>query len=240
MLPYPTPPFGGGLYVIRLSDTHYYGGRTKSFPTRWAVHYRLLRDGKHFNPHAQSVFDQHGRFEPEVVCVMSVDAQRAAEQEWLDEHFGQHGCVNLSRSADGIHMGYRHTEVTRAKIRARDFRDPDYRKKLSDAQKARHREGCGFSEETRRKISEGNRGRIRPDTTERNRNNVGWKHTAEALAKISEAGRTGGSKGKTRSTETKARISESLKGRIPSEETLRKRSESLRRTWAARKARGGK
>jgi hypothetical protein len=117
MLPYPTPPNGGGLYVIRLSDTHYYGGRTKSFPNRWAVHYRLLRDGKHFNPHAQSVFDQHGRFEPEVLRVLPVDAQRAAEQEWLEGHFGQHGCVNLSQSADGVHVGYRHTEVTRAKHR---------------------------------------------------------------------------------------------------------------------------
>lgn len=117
MLPYVTPPKSGGLYVIRLSDTHYYGGRTKSFPTRWAVHYRLLRDGKHFNPHAQSVFDQHGRFEPEVTCVLPEDAQRTAEQEWLNEHFGQHGCVNLSQSADGVHAGYTHSEVTRAKHR---------------------------------------------------------------------------------------------------------------------------
>lgn len=26
-----TPDAGGGIYIIRLSDTHYYGGRTGNF-----------------------------------------------------------------------------------------------------------------------------------------------------------------------------------------------------------------
>jgi hypothetical protein len=118
MLPYPTPPSGGGLYVIRLSDNHYYGGRTKAFTNRWAVHYRLLRDGKHFNAHAQAVFNQHGRFEPEVLCVTSNEGgRRELEGLWLQGNVGKPGCVNLSRSADGVHVGYTHSEATRVKHR---------------------------------------------------------------------------------------------------------------------------
>lgn len=118
MLPYPTPPSGGGLYVIRLSDTHYYGGRTKAFANRWSVHYRLLRDNKHFNAHAQAVFNQHGRFEPEVLhATLDEREQRESESVWLQNNVGKSGCVNLSRSADGVHSGYIHSEATRAKHR---------------------------------------------------------------------------------------------------------------------------
>lgn len=117
MLPYLTPPKSGGLYVIRLSDTHYYGGRAKCFRTRWAVHHRLLIEGKHFNPRVQAVFNQHGRFQPEVVSFLPVEVQRAAEQEWLDRHFDDPNCVNLSRSSDGVHAGYKHSAETCAKHR---------------------------------------------------------------------------------------------------------------------------
>lgn len=100
MLPYPTPPSGGGLYIIRLSDTHYYGGRTANFRVRWCDHYRLLRSGRHKNRHMQVVFNKYGVFVPEVLCVLTGDvAQVEAEQAWLDEHHGKPGCVNLSRAA---------------------------------------------------------------------------------------------------------------------------------------------
>jgi hypothetical protein len=115
---------------------------------------------------------------------------------------------------------------------------PEHRQSLSDAQKHRH-DRDGVSLATRAKISRALRGRQRPDTAERNRVRAGWTHSAEALEKISAAGRVGGFKGKSHSAETKAKISSFLKGRTPSEETLRKRSESLKRAWAARKSREG-
>lgn len=100
MLPYSTPPSGGGLYIIRLSDTHYYGGRTTNFRERWCEHHRLLRSGKHKNRHMQAVFDKYKVFAPEVLCVLTGDiAQVEAEQAWLNEHHGKPGCVNLSRAA---------------------------------------------------------------------------------------------------------------------------------------------
>jgi predicted GIY-YIG superfamily endonuclease len=47
----------GGIYVIRLSDTHYYGGRTVDFKKRWADHHRKLRAGLHYNFRMQRVFE---------------------------------------------------------------------------------------------------------------------------------------------------------------------------------------
>ena len=132
-LTYTRPPRRqGGLYLIRLSDRHYYGGRAKCFQTRWAVHSRLFRENKHFNPHAQAVFNQHGRFDPEVLCILPVENQHAAEQVWLDKNFDNSGCVNLSRSSDGVHAGYRHSEATRAKHR-RPIHTPASKEKCRQA-----------------------------------------------------------------------------------------------------------
>lgn len=119
MRPYALPPRGsGGIYVIRLSDHHFYGGRTKDFARRWAVHWRLFRNGAHFNAKAQAVFNKHTRFEPEVLEVILEDqVRRASEHTWLAVNFDDPGCVNLSRSSEGVHQGYQHSEETKRKHR---------------------------------------------------------------------------------------------------------------------------
>lgn len=241
MLPYSTPPSGGGLYVIRLSDTHYYGGRTKAFANRWSVHYRLLRDGKHFNAHAQAVFNQHGRFEPEVLHATSDEQeQRGLEGAWLQDNVGKPGCVNLSRSADGVHVGFTHSDATREKMRNRDFRDPAYLQRLSDAQKRRHREGRGFSDETRQRIAEGNRGKKRPHTSERNKVSTGWQHTDEAKAKIAAASRKMHEENpRVVTDDTRRKIREARARQAFSEETRAKMSAGLKVSWAKRKAARG-
>ena len=103
----------GGIYLIRLSDTHYYGGRTGNFRVRWASHLRELREGRHNNRRMQRVFDLHGRFEPEVVEVIAPRECPDAEQAWLDANFRKPGCVNLVSSSrrDGGMQG--HTGIHR-------------------------------------------------------------------------------------------------------------------------------
>lgn len=242
---YHRPPRGqGGLYLIKLSDRHYYGGSTGNFRGRWYEHLRSLRNGSHKNPHMQAVFNKHQCFEPTVLQVVKgCDVRIAAEQSWLDKHFGEPGCVNLLARAEAPPMaGRTHTEESRRKMAARKRGVPltrEHRESLSAAQKRRH-ERDGVSAETRRKLSQAGRGRSRPDTAAMNRARAGWRHSEEALKKISEARRVGGFKGKNHSEETRRRISESLKGRTPSKETLRKRSESLKRAWAACKARSSR
>lgn len=194
MLPYSTPPSGGGLYVIRLSDTHYYGGRTKAFANRWAVHYRLLRDGKHFNAHAQAVFNQHGRFEPEVLhATLDERAQRGLEGAWLQDNVGKPGCVNLSRSADGVHAGYTHSDATRAKHR-RPIHTDDSKEKCRQAAMRPRRTYTPHphTEESRAKLS------------------ASLKQTwaREKEAGVKRAGHTG-----THSEEARAKISAAKQGR---------------------------
>lgn len=105
----------GGIYVIRLSDTHYYGGRTGNFRVRWASHLRELREGRHNNRRMQRVFDLHGRFEPEVVEVIAPRECPDAEQAWLDANFRKPGCVNLVSSSRGGMAGCKATPESIAK-----------------------------------------------------------------------------------------------------------------------------
>lgn len=91
----------GGLYLIQLSDTHYYGGRTRNFKARWRTHLRDLRSGRHPNVYMPRVFDQHRRFKPQIVHVVAdMAGQLAVEQRWLDTQFGEPGCVNLSPTSE--------------------------------------------------------------------------------------------------------------------------------------------
>ena len=96
----------------------------------------------------------------------------------------------------------------------------DTRKKISEANKGRPSpmKGVTLSEETRRKISEAKKGHIVTDETRRK--------MAEAM------------KGKHHTDETRQKISEAMKGkkRKPfTEEHRRKMSESAKRRWAANK-----
>ena len=110
-----------GLYLIRLSDRHYYGGRSQDCSSRWRSHLLALRRGIHKNKYMQAVFNLNRRFEPTMLLEIDAESeQMAKEQEWLDAHYGQPGCVNLSKSADsGMMRGRKHTEETKAKFRAR-------------------------------------------------------------------------------------------------------------------------
>jgi len=232
---YTRPPRGkGGIYRIRLSERHHYGGSTKSFRGRWYEHLRTLKNGTHKNPHMQAVFNQHQRFEPEILEVIPDLAGRIlAEQVWLEANFGNPGCVNIQPLAEAPPMeGRTHTEASKAKMSARKKGiplTPEHCKSLSEAQTRRHQE-TPMTEETRQKIAQGNRGKKRPYTAERNRQNAGWTHTATAKAKIAEAGQ------RECSAETRAKISEahiskgiqppSFEGRKHTEESRRKMSES--------------
>lgn len=146
-----TAPKGGGLYVIWLSDTHYYGGRTEDFGSRWRTHLSCLLQGKHNNKHFQAVFNLYGRFEPEVLTGIPKELQKEAEQIWLDLNVGEPGCVNLSATSEG--WGGKHSEETKAKMRGRTHSD-ESRERIREA-RARQT----FSEETREKMSQAGKGR---------------------------------------------------------------------------------
>ena len=214
MLTYPTPPKGGGLYVIWLSDTHYYGGRAKSFRGRWRRHLRHLRRGDHINPHMQAVFNQHGRFEPVVISVCPLGEQESIEQAWLDEHYGKTGCMNLSRSSRNnasftpasaakrlatleakwghLPKGRKQNLTDEERERRRDtsaMRTPEAREKMR-----RSLTGKTIPAHVRRKMAENSARKGKPITdairegiVRSNKARAGWKQSASAKAKVSQA-----------------------------------------------------
>jgi len=216
---HPTCLHVAGLYKIWLSTTHYYIGRTSDCRVRWLRHFAALRQGNHPNPYMQRVYNLHAVFTPEVLVADSDEILPALEQAWLDEHYGQPGCVNNNRLATGTTRGHHWSEEARAKPRPPTSEAT--RRRLSEALS-----GHDVSESTRRKLSTALRGKKRPDNTKRNVARAGWTHTEEARVKISEAGMrrvvTEGTRLKMSKTHKKRGGGPSFKGRKHSSETIRK------------------
>lgn len=253
MIPSPTQnwPTSGGLYRVRLSPTHYYIGRAANFRARWQRHLNQLRSGAHPNQYLLNVYLLHQRFDPEVLIEEADDGTRQTlEQQWLDQHVGSPGCLNLSRSSLGVSKGYKHPEGAKTRIRGRVPTD-EARRNMSEAGKKRV-----WTEETKARISASLTGQKRPWTSERNKATAGWVHTEEARGKISlagvrpcaettklkissalkEKGIRPSFKGRTHTEESKLKMSESHRGpRTMTDGERSRRSESARIAWAKRK-----
>lgn len=192
---HPTPL--GGLYIIRLSDTHYYGGRSTNCPLRWKTHLRDLRAGTHDNSRMQAVFNIHGRFEPTVTVPWTEGLDlRAVEQQWLDENFRKPGCVNQVCTSDG--GGGKWSDEQ--KVKRRSFLDshPDVLDKAREVLRKHHAQAVAESEVVRQrpggytKIIELNRARAgvpqKPEhVARRAESNRGRKNTAETVQRMSES-----------------------------------------------------
>lgn len=206
MLPYLTPPSGGGLYIIRLSDTHYYGGRAVCFATRWYDHLRNLQTGTHTNSRMQRVFNKHGKFSPEIVRVLDRDIQTDAEQAWLNEHHGKPGCVNISPHATGGNF----IEWT-----------PEMRQRLSEAHKGQRLSAASI--EKRRQTV-----KSRPDLVEKARESLARNRVhVDATARNRKTGEK--LRGRKQDPEAVAKRAASNRGRKNTPDTLRRMSESAKR-----------
>lgn len=207
----------GGLYIIWLSDTHYYGGRAVDFRQRWARHLRELRRGTHKNPHMQAVYNLYGRFEP---CVLSViqtkDEAQPAEQMWLDQNFGLPGCLNLSRSSRNNNGPW--SEATRRKLlgvnRGRKMSEAT-RRAMSEAQRNRD---WVISEDGRRRLSEASSNHRHSETTRQkmstfHKENPKSPELREKL-RVTAIETNRRRKGEVRSDEVRRRISDVVKGLV--------------------------
>lgn len=234
MLPYDTPPPGGGLYFIRLSDRHFYGGRARSFKARWEHHYKALVKGKHSNRYMQNVFNKHGRFEPQILEKHKTkEARIASEQAWLDEHHGTEGFVNLSPNATGGNVvdwtpeqRAKHSQALMGHVRSEESKrkqSETIRSRPDLIEKARAslaRNSCTDPEVLRgniQKAIEANIGRKQsPEHVEkRAAKHRGRKNTPETLALMSESAKHRAAANPTvHSQATRALISSQQKGRI--------------------------
>jgi len=213
MLPNDTPPSGGGLYLIWLSDEdepHYYGGRTTCYARRWRQHEVALQGGTHTNRRMQATFDKYGVFRAEA---MPTDGDLTeAEQAWLDEHHGNPRCVNLSPHA----CGGNHIEWT-----------PERRKRRSE----RYTGNVSHSEETRRRMSETRS--TRPDLVEKARQSLARNTCTDPVILARNAAKaTAHNTGKKQTPEHIEKRAAAHRGRKNTPETLARMSESAKRRAA--------
>ena len=146
-----------GVYKIECNGKCYIGGTTAAFHLRWRNHLYELRKGTHHNYRLQDAFNEYGEQSFNFSILEIADNFKdvtALEQKYIDTVKPK---FNISLDAS---CG------------------------LSDEARKRrllNHKGTHPSEETRRKISEANKG---------NKYALGYKHTEETKRKISEAGRS--------------------------------------------------
>lgn len=191
-----------GVYRIRnVVSGRFYIGSSEDIYRRFESHRKNLRNGKHSNIGLQTSWIEHGEdvFKFDIVYRCGVDQIREVERRFLVPLLSHPMCTNMH---DGTYVfprtGMKHTEETKAKISAK-----------VQAALAEGRGGKFIpTEETRRKMSEANKG---------NQSAKGHVRTDEHRARLSEANK--GNKnwlGKNHSEESKAKMGKSVKMTDPS------------------------
>ena len=138
-----------GVYkIVNTVTQQCYVGQSVRMQKRIKEHFRLLRWGKHSNPHLQKAYNKYGPEafvgSIEVVC-SSPEEMDALENAFIqgEAAFDQPVVYNIADWAKAPMRGNSHSEAVREKIRLGrrastfDFRSAEYRKTLSDAQRAR-------------------------------------------------------------------------------------------------------
>lgn len=222
-----------GIYCIRhdVDGGRIYIGSSVSLKARWKSHRTQLRQGKHHSAHLQRAWIKYGEvaFVFEVLeYVPNVAELVVREQSWIDVA----GAINPLTGFNmcpiaGSALGVKHTDATKAKIRAAKLgipHSPETRLAMSAALMGRTP-----TPETREKLRMAGLGKVpspahraalsaahigKPITTPRH---AGAKANMSAAQKSSEKARRRhealieSHKGSKRSAETKAAISAGIK-----------------------------
>lgn len=218
--------------ITNLVNDKFYVGSTINKKVRFRQHRRLLRQNRHHCKHLQAAWNLYGelKFAFEVVeCVDPFIDLAEVEDTYLTEHVGKNHCYNSGYSSRapwrgapahvtpnyGITMP-QEQKITLSNCTKQQWLDADPRTgtqhseetkaKISAKVQAALAEGRGGkfipSEETRRKMSEANKGKPGPK---------GYKRTPEEIEKI--RARTKGNQnwlGKHHSEESKLKMSKRI------------------------------
>lgn len=179
--------------ITNMINNKYYIGSAESFARReWQHKYKLKR-GEHTNPHLQASWNKYGEDAFVFEILEEVPEGKTAfdvENKYLHVHVGLPECYNVNTDAIGMRTGIPMSKKTKTLISA----------KVQQAV-AEGRGGCFIpSEETRRKMSEANKGNSGPKghiRTEEHRRNLsiantgnqnwlGKKHSEESKLKMSK------------------------------------------------------
>lgn len=151
------PKNTSGIYAIvnKLNGNRYIGS-SENITDRWKRHIKLLQNGEHHSNHLQHAWNAYGAacFDFTVVFLCDKENLLLCEQFYIDALKPVYNTVPTAGNVSGV------------------IRSEEYRKKQSAAQS-----GKVMSEETRRRISEGMKGK---------QNSAGVIQSEEAKRKKSE------------------------------------------------------
>jgi len=140
-----------GIYkIVNTATGQCYVGQSQRAKKRLKEHFRLLRWGKHTNPHLQNAYNKYGAAcfvgSIEVECE-TPDQLDALEEAFLsgDAWFDEPTVYNIADFAKAPMRGKQHTEEAKERIRISrrattfDYHSEEYKAALSAAQMARLR-----------------------------------------------------------------------------------------------------
>ena len=180
-----------GVYKItNIVSGKSYVGSSRNIRNRIKAHFSHLNRGDHPNKHLQSSFRKYGRdaFVVTLLEECSQDELIRREQYYMDTIRPEYNYRSIASGNFGIpawNKGLKTGPLSK-----------EHKAKLSAAFKGRvsPTKGMKMSEETRRKISEGGKTSYTKERKEKlrrrwlgNKITLGYKHTEEAIAKISAA-----------------------------------------------------
>lgn len=207
-----------GIYMIKnMTNGHTYIGSSKDIKSRWYQHKHKLKHNKHENDHLQKAWNKYGGdafvFSILEECVLDKNLITAREQFYLDTIKPEYNILSKAYTS----LGRKHSDKTKKKISENNFM-----KKF------------GHSEETKKQISKTLKGKSK--SSSHILKMCHRKHDNGTKDKISQS-----LLGHECSVETKQKISESCRGRIPwnkgitgkkqTEESNQKRREAIQRYW---------
>lgn len=206
--------------IVNKQNGRAYIGSTVNVEERFSRHRRDLRSGNHHCIYLQRAWDKYGEdsFTFEVVKHGESESEvRKMEEEYLEKEYDS--LYNTSKKSTGGDLITYHPERERivkrikeaSKARYSTMSSEERRRVYARPGKLNPNYGRRHTEETKRKISEANKG---------NQYAKGAKRSEEARKKLSElaSSRTGEKNpffGKTHSEETKKKLAEANRGKLP-------------------------
>ncbi len=224
-----SPQLDSGVYVIEnILNGNTYIGSSMHLKRRWTIHRWFLRNGSHHNNHLQNAFNCYGEgafiFKPLILCALA--ALACNEQFAIDllKPVYNDRRIPVERTPEII----QHIKERKKGVKLGPQTE-EHRRKIGAT-----RQGKKMSEETRQKLSLANKGRKRtPEMIARMsmvaKGHPAWNKGVPASEECRKNISIGLRKTYENNDELHLKLSMAQRGRVHSEETKRKMSESAKK-----------